>query len=234
MFCNAEAFVRAVLLLATTLCLHLIWTPPYNAAANERVLVPTGHRLHRNVDAIMMFNLRVVPFPLLGRIFFWTVAIGESLQNLTSLFGPPSGHHTALNIPLPVFTLLCIVVIIGCAIRHASYRALGRLFTFELAKRSQHKLVTTGPFAYVRHPAYAGWFIMLVGIAPLFLGWPLHVLPNVVGIPLLMYVYGMMGVISTSFALRMEFEDRLLREQFGDEWERWRKQVPNKLVPYVI
>ncbi|CAF4350854.1 unnamed protein product, partial [Rotaria sordida] len=31
---------------------------------------------------------------------------------------------------------------------------LGAFFTFELTIRSTHKLIKTGPYAYVRHPSY--------------------------------------------------------------------------------
>src|SRR6266511_1437639 len=40
----------------------------------------------------------------------------------------------------------------GGYIRWSCYRALGRLFTFEMSIRDEHELVTQGPYAWVRHP----------------------------------------------------------------------------------
>lgn len=32
---------------------------------------------------------------------------------------------------------------------------------------------------------------------------------------------------------RIPTEDRLLREQFGEEWEVWASAVPYRMIPYV-
>ena len=42
---------------------------------------------------------------------------------------------------------------------------MGRRWGIPPAQRDQPELVTTGPFAYVRHPIYAGVIAMLIGSA---------------------------------------------------------------------
>ena len=33
---------------------------------------------------------------------------------------------------------------------------------------------------------------------------------------------------------RAELEDRVLRKEFGEEWEEWVRKVPYKFIPYVF
>jgi protein-S-isoprenylcysteine O-methyltransferase Ste14 len=51
----------------------------------------------------------------------------------------------------------------GALIRWLSYRALGRFFTYELTIKEDHKLITTGPYAYVRHPGYSAILLVFFG-----------------------------------------------------------------------
>ena len=53
---------------------------------------------------------------------------------------------------------------LGGYIRWACYRALGRLFTFEMSIRDNHELVTDGPYGWVRHPAYTGILLIVAGV----------------------------------------------------------------------
>jgi protein-S-isoprenylcysteine O-methyltransferase Ste14 len=64
----------------------------------------------------------------------------------------------------PLFVLGCLLSSFGAAIRILSYRALGHMFTFEMTIRRGHKLVTTGPYAWVRHPGYTGLLCFVVGV----------------------------------------------------------------------
>ncbi|KAF9238462.1 hypothetical protein BU15DRAFT_62440 [Melanogaster broomeanus] len=52
----------------------------------------------------------------------------------------------------PAFLAGSILNIAGGLLRIHCYRVLGRMFTFELSIRKDHKLVTSGPYSVVRHP----------------------------------------------------------------------------------
>ncbi|KAI0666390.1 hypothetical protein C8Q78DRAFT_1083008 [Trametes maxima] len=80
----------------------------------------------------------------------------------------PSPHATlalarTLTTPHPFLLLGAALAIAGGALRLACFRALGALFTFELTISPAHTLVTAGPYAYVRHPSYAGVYAVLLG-----------------------------------------------------------------------
>lgn len=66
--------------------------------------------------------------------------------------------------PTPLFFLGTFMTGLGGYIRYICYRALGRLFTFEMSIRNGHQLVTNGPYSIVRHPAYIGVILTMTGI----------------------------------------------------------------------
>ena len=52
----------------------------------------------------------------------------------------------------------------GLALRWYSMRYLGRLFTFDVAVAADHRVIDTGPYRLVRHPAYTGSLLSFVGL----------------------------------------------------------------------
>jgi protein-S-isoprenylcysteine O-methyltransferase Ste14 len=93
---------------------------------------------------------------------------------------------------------------------------LGRLFSPQLGVQHDHQLVTTGPYAIVRHPIYLGIIDFLVGSA-LFL--------NDLGLLLA----GMLFVLY--FAGQIRVEERQFAAHFGDEWATYAARTP-ALLPF--
>lgn len=52
----------------------------------------------------------------------------------------------------------------GLGLRWVSVVHLGRLFTYDVAIAADHRVVDTGPYRHVRHPAYAGSLLTFVGL----------------------------------------------------------------------
>jgi len=100
---------------------------------------------------------------------------------------------------------------ITCGLFFASKRAMGRNWSLVARTRSDHDLVTWGPFAYVRHPIYSALFAWLVAMAVAF-G---HYRGLIVGIPL--YWLGTM--------LRIVEEERLLKAHFGPAYDVYAARV---------
>ncbi|KAK1223516.1 hypothetical protein PQX77_013614 [Marasmius sp. AFHP31] len=177
------------------------------------------------------------------RVVYLVVTILESAYILSSIFEgsstsprPDSSVLPAGVSLIPAPASLCprqmavvglLVAISGCLLRIACYRALGANFTFE--NTTPKGLVTTGPYAMVRHPSYLGWWLTLVGL-------PWYHLSNgtwIVESGFLDWQVAGMGVgkmivsgwvlvsILTGVALssRAGYEDSLLKEQFGPDWE---------------
>ena len=108
---------------------------------------------------------------------------------------------------------------ITCWIFAASKRALGRNWSIVARTRSGHELVTWGPFAYVRHPIYSALFVWLLAMAVAF-G---HYWGLIFGVPL--YWIGTL--------LRIREEERLLRAQFGADYDAYARRV-KRFVPGII
>ena len=106
-----------------------------------------------------------------------------------------------------------------CWLFAASKRALGRNWSIVARTRSEHQLVTWGPFAYLRHPIYSALFLWLLAMAVAF-GHHAGLVP---GIPL--YWSGTV--------LRIREEERLLRAQFGTDYDAYAVRV-KRFLPGII
>jgi protein-S-isoprenylcysteine O-methyltransferase len=111
-----------------------------------------------------------------------------------------------------------LVALSGIALREWAIVTLGRLFTQSVMIREQHVVVTTGPYRTLRHPAYTGTLLTLVGLMFTLDNW-LSVATVTVGF--------FIGHVP-----RIRVEERVLEENLGEpyrEFERTRK----RLVPGI-
>jgi protein-S-isoprenylcysteine O-methyltransferase Ste14 len=93
---------------------------------------------------------------------------------------------------------------------------LGRNWSPRPAVKEHHELVTTGPYAYVRHPIYSGIMLAAFGTA---------LTSSIFGI-------GMFIFISITFALRMNKEEKIMLELFPEQYPEYQKHT-KRLVPFV-
>lgn len=165
--------------------------------------------------------------------FYFPYAFVVSFWALVVLEVPRSFDHDSdpLN---PRFVLGAFVTSLASMLRLASFRALGHHFTYQLAILPSHKLVTTGPYAYVRHPSYVALPLIVSGCASSFTSRG-TVLREWIGESrtdgvVLSVLIGMLYVL-WRFVKRAEVEDRVLKEEFGKEWEEWARVVKYRFIP---
>lgn len=138
----------------------------------------------------------------------------------------------------PAFYIGTALAVAGGIVRYQCYRTMGRFFTFEIAMRNGHRLVTTGPYAYVRHPSYTGWLVAMVGpgiccASPGSWFRECRIYETAWGkFGAALYVFFCLLSLIPA-VVRPPTEDRLLREQFGEEWDAWARRVQYRLIPYV-
>jgi protein-S-isoprenylcysteine O-methyltransferase Ste14 len=58
-----------------------------------------------------------------------------------------------------------ILMLLGIATREWAIAVLGRHFQLKVTIQNEHHLVTRGPYRWVRHPAYTGSILTLIGVA---------------------------------------------------------------------
>ncbi|KAI0706360.1 hypothetical protein C8Q76DRAFT_749308 [Earliella scabrosa] len=156
---------------------------------------------------------------------------------LTPLLCPTTNTHP-LALLTPRFLLGAALLLAGGTFRLQCYRALGAFFTYEVHVSSAHVLVTSGPYALVRHPSYTGLTALILGAQLMQFGRGAFVSEcgiegTWVGAFVRVWQYGSaFGLLS--LYRRCAVEDRQLRERFGETWERYSAKVPYRLLPYVF
>ena len=137
----------------------------------------------------------------------------------------------------PTFVLGEVLLIMGAALRIICYRHLGRHFTFELSLREEHKLITDGPYAVVRHPSYTALFLYFAGVLLSLLGdgswWAEYGVFTALGRVLGMIQVAIMTAWFIFFIRRTKLEDEVLAQNFREQWSRWSVRTPYKILPLV-
>lgn len=135
-----------------------------------------------------------------------------------NLYGHDSGHllHTLLGLKGdPHFDILHILsnlfIIGGLYLIYSGWSTL-------YAAQKSNQLATTGLYAYVRHPQYDGFILVMIGFL---LQWP--TLITLIMFPILVYVY-------TRLARREEQETQTL---FGEAYQGYAAKTP-AFIPHLF
>lgn len=91
-------------------------------------------------------------------------------------------------------------------------------FTRHVTVREGDEIVSTGPYRKLRHPLYTGLFFIAIGM-PLYFTSPVAA---VVGGALMVW----------ALLKRIDYEEKLLVEKFGGQYEQWMKQRA-RLIPFI-
>jgi hypothetical protein len=94
---------------------------------------------------------------------------------------------------------------------------LGRNWSGIITLKSDHELIRTGPYAYVRHPIYTGMLLAALGSA---------LAAN--------RFDAMLGVclVLLAFVIKLRREESLLTQEFGDHYHAFKREVP-ALIPFI-
>jgi protein-S-isoprenylcysteine O-methyltransferase Ste14 len=107
---------------------------------------------------------------------------------------------------------------VGCLFAIWARMHLGRYWSGLVVLKEGHKLITTGPYRFVRHPLYTGWLTGMLGSAvtagtgDAFLG---------------------LVVVTVAIIIKLRREEKLLATEFGDEYRQFQQSVPATLIPFV-
>jgi protein-S-isoprenylcysteine O-methyltransferase Ste14 len=164
-------------------------------------------------------QLSIIPPPLLRSFYVWIASV--LLILVIALWAPiggelyqASGLRAAVHASVQLLGLWLIS------------RAVGGLDPLELAgirqvtspppePRSQ-ALQVAGPYQWVRHPLYLGWMLALFGTA--------HMTGDRLAFA---------GLTSLYLIVAVPWEERSLRQSFGEDYGRYADRVRWRVVPYV-
>ena len=152
-----------------------------------------------------------------------TSRVGLLLQALAyaGVFGVHPHTRALLEqwiVPAGAAVLAMCMAIGGAAIVVWCQHVLGVQWSLTARLVDGHRLVTSGPYAYVRHPIYAAMIPMLAATAVAFSS------PAVLAVSLVLYVVGT--------RIRIASEERLMASAFGAEWNAYRDGVA-ALIPFL-
>jgi protein-S-isoprenylcysteine O-methyltransferase Ste14 len=170
------------------------------------------------VAVLALWRRGLSPSPTLSRIRGWRWYVPVVLLPVEWLLPPvlialrvgeiDAGWLSARVVGLAV-GLAGVVLLVWASV------LLGRLMTHEAAVREDHAVIESGPYRFVRHPVYAGYLALLLGSGVaslnvcLWLLWPVSLL----------------GIV-----IQAASEEQLLRERFGQDYERYVRRT-GRLVP---
>jgi protein-S-isoprenylcysteine O-methyltransferase Ste14 len=106
----------------------------------------------------------------------------------------------------------------GIVIRVAAKRALGRFFVGAIVIQDDHRVVTEGPYAVVRHPGYAGSLVAFLGLGV--------ATANILSIAIFV------AVSLFVFVRTIAVEEAALSAGLGEAYEQYRQERA-RLVPGV-
>jgi protein-S-isoprenylcysteine O-methyltransferase Ste14 len=145
------------------------------------------------VLSVIFFREQIISFvPIMG-IKFWS-------------------HSLVSGILADIVTLLGVMFMIWSRI------TLGKNWSANVTLKEGHELITSGPYAYVRHPIYSGLLLMILGLAIYagsFLGFFVF----------LLFLFGA--------RYKAHKEEKLLLEYFPQEYPAYKKKVWT-LIPFVF
>ncbi len=99
----------------------------------------------------------------------------------------------------------------GLLFRFWSVLTLGRFFRTSVIVQDDHRLITKGPYRFIRNPSYTGALGILLGVG-LAQGDAWSVLAIMAG-----------GLLA--YFVRIRAEEAALESRFGDAFEAWRKRT---------
>ena len=148
---------------------------------------------------------------------FWLILPGF----LMVFFGSPLEYLYILEV-LPRSTWMqwlgIVLIAAGVALRIWTRRAIKGLYSGVVQVRQDHRLVQEGPYRFIRHPGYAGFFLMALGISVAY--------SSLIGLLAILILF------LPGLAYRMKVEEKLLKEHFGEEYLRYQGRT-KKVLPGI-
>lgn len=109
-------------------------------------------------------------------------------------------------------------MVAGLGLRMWAVLTLGRYFTWFIDVHDDHKVIRSGPFRLIRHPAYGGALILFVATLVFVHAW------IAAGLSLVIQLF--------AYVRRIRHEETMMRDKLGDDYEAYAREV-KALIPLV-
>jgi protein-S-isoprenylcysteine O-methyltransferase Ste14 len=114
-----------------------------------------------------------------------------------------------------IFGVAVILIAAGLSFAVWARLHLGKYWSGRITLKVDHRVIQTGPYAWVRHPIYSGLILALLGTA--------------ISLGTVQAFFGFAFML-VSFIRKLTLEENWLRSHFGAEYELYQKRV-RALIP---
>ena len=178
------------------------------------MLIVSYSNLIFGIIEVVFFTLTEKPEDIKFNKAYLQQLFGHVLPIITALLGMSFVSRNTL-IPVGVVELSIIVVLftLGSTLRILSISQLGVLrFKFNIAFREKQTLKTDQLHGYMRHPTYTSMMLVVLAYA----------------VTTHSFYIGMIGTFIAwfGFQYRIHFEEKALKEQFGEAYDNYREKTP--------
>ncbi|HEU5377600.1 MAG TPA: isoprenylcysteine carboxylmethyltransferase family protein [Ktedonobacteraceae bacterium] len=118
-----------------------------------------------------------------------------------------------------LFWLGILLMDIGIALRLYAIIVLGAFFTTTVAVASEQTVIEAGPYRLVRHPAYTGLLLIVLGLGLSLTNW--------------LSLLVIMGCALIGLSYRIWVEERVLKAQLGQRYQEYMRRT-KRLIPFVF
>ena len=123
------------------------------------------------------------------------------------------------SLPSGAFYLGIGFMIAGILLRQWSIAVLGRYFSRTVGVQEGQAVVDRGPYRLVRHPAYTGSLLTMIGLGFVLQSW---------GAVLVLTAF-----FGVAFGYRIHVEEAVLTSKLGNEYVEYAERT-KRLIPYVL
>ena len=122
-------------------------------------------------------------------------------------------HRTAL------FLLGVTLIPLGVALRWYAIWTLGGYFTRDVAVSADQKVVQNGPYRSIRHPAYSGTFLTMLGVGLAMTNWASLV--------------ALLVCVFLGHLYRVRVEEKVLIQTIGQQYVEYMHRT-RRFIPFVF
>jgi len=182
---------------------------------DPEIILPVG-------SVILMFAVRIKELRTKGRFIS-----GEAKGNLTLRLFVLSGTAMLVcalaefflrgkTLYWPTFAVGWILLLLSFALRRQTIKALGKFWSLYVEIRQEHEFVRSGPFRWMRHPAYFSMLLELLAVSILLNAWWSSLI-----VPLFFF---------PTLWMRIKLEEQALLDKFGEAYRTY-QQTTSALIP---
>jgi protein-S-isoprenylcysteine O-methyltransferase Ste14 len=196
---DIELIFRLLFLLVLVLAFFI-------SASFRRKARQSGDVVSRRDEGIVALVLRV------------TVALPLLVSLLLYIFYPQALDWSKIILPLWLRWLAAAVAVLCIPMIYWVFRSIGRNISETVLTKSDHELVTEGPYRWIRHPLYALALLLLFSLSLVAENW-------------FLFTYSVVGLVIFRYLVIPAEEERLI-VTFGEEYKAYQQRT-GALIPKI-